>query len=262
MVNQDIFQTCYRGRQSSLHHMAYMRMSKVLLALRTLDRLGLNLSGKSLFDYGFGAGTFFRYCPPDCDLYGVEQDENHVITVAKMLEQRGYGSVHLQTISIEAWRSNPLLNRSYDVFLCSHVLEHLPNPVDFLSAIKPCLRSDSVFIGLVPLNERAKNPHHLHAPDRNMIYHWAEGAGFKVTYYEENDPFIYWLQPLFTTDKGLKHQLAQAVSLTLGVLSCALGRRFWFALGKIFALITRSRQTQAVFALAVTTYPNIESPRS
>ena len=52
-MDQTVFETVYRGRQSALHHLAYMRMGKVLLALRSLAGAGIDLSDKTIFDYGF-----------------------------------------------------------------------------------------------------------------------------------------------------------------------------------------------------------------
>src|SRR5262245_6688858 len=105
--------------------MSYLRMSKVLLTLSILEVAGIQLQGKSLFDYGFGAGTFFRYCPMDTRLHGVELDPQAVTEVRQMLAARGHKGVRLETISIATWEQHPLLRRQYDVILCSHVLEHL-----------------------------------------------------------------------------------------------------------------------------------------
>ena len=71
MNNQARFETVYRGRQGALHHASYLRMSKVLFALRVLRRAGLPLDRAEVFDYGFGAGTFYRYCPTSAKLNGV-----------------------------------------------------------------------------------------------------------------------------------------------------------------------------------------------
>jgi hypothetical protein len=35
----------------------------VLLTQYVLNKEGISLKEKTFFDYGFGAGTFFRYCP-------------------------------------------------------------------------------------------------------------------------------------------------------------------------------------------------------
>jgi SAM-dependent methyltransferase len=232
-----------------LRHCAYMRMGKVLLALRIL-RLGqLQLVHKDVFDYGFGAGAFFRYCPRSASLSGVEQDPMVCQEVAQMLSKRGFRNVNLQPINIEHWKQHPFLRQQFDLFLCSHVLEHLPDPVDFLKTVRSCLRSGGVFLGLVPINERAENPHHLQKVDRTVLDSWAADAGYEVAYYEENDPFLYWAQPLFTVTSGWKHKLAQAMSLDLGLSATLVGERLWFAWGKLFGKLTFSKSTQAAFVL-------------
>jgi hypothetical protein len=62
-----------------------MRMAKVLLALYICRKAGISLDRKSIFDYGFGAGTFFRYCPGSSRLSGVEIDPVNVEEVKNML---------------------------------------------------------------------------------------------------------------------------------------------------------------------------------
>jgi len=248
-MSQEVFETVYRGRQSVLHHAAYMRMCKVLLALRVLREARVDMEKADIFDYGFGAGTFYRYCPTSARLAGVEQDPVVCQEVAGMLAGRGCQDVDLQPIEIERWKEHPLLARRYDLFLCSHVLEHLPDPVDFLKAVRSCVKPEGAFLGLVPINERAENPHHLQKVDRAVVEKWAADAGYEVVHYEENDPFLYWAQPLFTVDSGWKHKLAQAMSLDLGLSATLVGERLWFAWGKVFGKLTFSKPTQAAFLL-------------
>ena len=167
--SQDDFKECYRGRQSALHHAAYMRMAKVLLALHLCEQAGITLDGKDIFDYGFGAGTFFRYCPRGSRLFGVEMDVENVESVRAMLRERGFPEPDLRTIEIEHWQAHPLLERRYDVILCSHVLEHLPDPAMFLKSLRECLNGDGFFLGLVPINERLMDPHHVQPLNRRKI---------------------------------------------------------------------------------------------
>lgn len=249
MNNQARFETVYRGRQGALHHASYLRMSKVLFALRVLRRAGLPLDRAEVFDYGFGAGTFYRYCPTSAKLNGVEQDPVVCREVSEILARRGFRNVDLQPIEIKRWTEHPLLKRGYDVFLCSHVLEHLPDPVDFLKTVRPCVKPDGVFLGLVPINERAENPHHLQKVDRDVVEKWASDAGYELAYYEENDPFLYWAQPLYTVTSGWRHKLAQAMSLDLGMSATLFGERLWFAWGRIFGRLSFSKPTQAAFLL-------------
>ena len=247
--SQDDFKECYRGRQSALHHAAYMRMAKVLLALHLCGRAGIGLAGKDVFDYGFGAGTFFRYCPRGSRLFGVEMDPENVESVRAMLRERGFPEADLRTIEIEHWQAHPLLERTYDVILCSHVLEHLPDPAMFLKTLRECLNGDGLFLGLVPINERLMDPHHVQRLNRSKIEDLAQAAGLRVATYVETDPWLYWVQSAFAREGWAMHQFAQFVSLALGLPATLLGHRAWFALGKAFALLTASRPTQAGFIL-------------
>ena len=247
--SQDDFKECYRGRQSALHHAAYMRMAKVLLALHLCGKAGIALDDKDIFDYGFGAGTFFRHCPRGSRLFGVEMDVENVESVRAMLRERGFPAPDLRTIEIEHWQSHPLLERQYDVILCSHVLEHLPDPAMFLKTLRECLSDGGVFLGLVPLNERLMDPHHVQRLDRAKIEGFAQAAGLRVALYLETDPWLYWAQPVFSREGGAMRALAQLLSISLGLPATLLGPRAWFALGKAFAFLTASRPTQAGFIL-------------
>ena len=247
--DQGHFLECYRGRQSALHHAAYMRMSKVLLALQLCEHAGLSLGDKDILDYGFGAGTFFRYCPKNSRLFGVEMDRANVDAVSGMLKERGYPHVDLQTIQIERWNEHPLLAKQYDVILCSHVLEHLPDPVAFLSTIKASLRPGGAFLGLVPINERKMDSHHVQRVDQSKIDDWASATGLHVHLYLEADPWKYWPQPILASGGLANRLLAQAVSLGLGVPATLLGERWWPRLSRYYAALTRSQPTQAAFIL-------------
>lgn len=249
MARGDVFAHVYRGRQGDLHHMAYLRMSKVLLALGVLERMSFDLASRSILDYGFGAGTFFRYCPTSARLFGVETDPENVSGVREMLERRGHRAPTLAPIDAERWSAHPLLERRYDLVLCSHVLEHLREPLAFLSRLRACLDDHSLFLGLVPINERRANPEHVHAVDRATVESWADGSGHSLELYVESDPWTYWLQPFFTSHSGPYHRLAQVFSLALGVPATLLGPGRWEAISPAFAKLTRSEPTQAAFVL-------------
>jgi len=248
MNQQEVFETVYRGRQSALHHMAYMRMCKVLLALDVLRAFRWDFGGKSVFDYGFGAGTFFRYCPKETRISGVEMDSHNVADVAAMLRGQGYSNVNLQKIELPTWKTHPLLERQYDLFLCSHVLEHLPEPAEFLKTISPNIADGGIFLGLVPINEIQDNPHHVQKVDREVLQCWADAANYQVLSYIEADEISYPLQPLYTHDSGLWHKTAQAVSLGMGVPATLLGSKNWWAVSGLTRLLG-CKPTQAAFLL-------------
>lgn len=229
--------------------MGYMRMAKVLLALHVCENVGISLENKSIFDYGFGAGTFFRYCPPSSRLFGVEVDPENVAAVQGMLAARGFRNVNVCTIDLKSWSVHPFLKRSYDIILCSHILEHLPDPVLFLKRIRECISPAGVLIGLVPINERELDPHHVQRIDRSKIEEWVQAVGLRMTTYLEADPWLYWFQPIFASQNRTMHVLAQAISFCVGLPATALNRRAWFRLSNIFGVMTRSLPIQAAFVL-------------
>ena len=247
--SQESFLSCYRGRQGALNHLAYMRMSKVLLLRALLAAEQVNLGGMDVFDYGFGAGTFFRYCPSDSRLFGVELDAVCVSEVTAMLRSRGVKSIRLEPLQLETWESHPLLQTEYDVVICSHVLEHLEDPIHFLRRMRPCVRADGWFLALVPVHERRPDPHHVQAMSREVVEGWLPGTGFELVRWMESDHWLYWPQPLFTHSDGWRHRLAQGISFALGAVGTAIGPGPWFGLGKAFGSVTGSHPTQAAFIL-------------
>jgi len=190
-----------------------MRMNKVLLALRVIDRVDIELRESDAFDYGLGTGTFFKYCPPSTRLCGVEIDAQHVAAV-KALHVSGHIKLDLRPIRITNWREHPLLNETHDVSLCSHALEHLEDPVDYLRTIRPCLKERGSFLGIFPINERTENPDHLHKVDRRVVTEWARAADLEITHYIEADPWIYWGHCLYTTDEGFRHRQVLGIPAT------------------------------------------------
>ncbi len=248
-MDQIVFETVYRGRQSAWHHMAYMRLGKVWLALEILRQNGMNLVGKEIFDYGFGAGTLFHYLPKTADLFGVEQDPEVCEKVAARIKKKWHGKVDLAPIEIERWTEHRLLKQKYDLIVCSHVLEHLPEPDGLLKVLGECLSPTGRIVGLVPIHEREENPHHVQKASKGVILSWAKSSGLEVEKYLEGDPWLYWLQPLYTHDAGAWHIVAQGVSFGLGLLARFSGPRGWARLGQIFGALTGSLPTQAAFIL-------------
>jgi SAM-dependent methyltransferase len=248
-MDQQVFLHTYRGRQSALHHASYLRMSKVLLSLRAVGAVGIELRGARVFDFGFGTGTFLRYCPKSAQLFGLEQDERTVDEVIAMLRERGFARVELEAVEADRWEAHRLLSRQYDLVHLSHVLEHISDPARLLARVGDCLAERGCVLALVPIHERAPNPHHLHRVDRRLVEAWSEQAGLHLSYYEEADPLLYWVQPLYTANHGWRHHTAQALSVALGVPATLLGPERWHAVGRALARPTRSLPTQAVFVL-------------
>lgn len=248
-ASQDVFLNCYRGNQGAIRHAAYMRVSKVLVLLHVLRTIRFDLSGRAVFDYGFGAGTFFRHCPRSAKLFGVELDSETVREVREMLLRRRHDVGELSAVKIETWQEHALFSRQYDCVVCSHVLEHLDQPSELVRRFQECLKPGGVVIALLPINERVRDARHVQTIRRDVVESWLGSTDLKITEWLELDSWLYWLQPLFTTESGWRHRVAQAISLTLGPVALALGPRLWFRAGDFLGRLTASRPTQVAVVL-------------
>ncbi|MFZ4773875.1 MAG: class I SAM-dependent methyltransferase [Terrimicrobiaceae bacterium] len=226
-MTQDRFLECYRGGQGLLNHMAYLRLCKVFVTLEALRREDIDLDGKSVFDYAFGAGTFFRHCPASARLFGVELDSMTVREVGDALKLRGVEHFDLRPISLNRWREHPLLREKFDVVVCSHVLEHMDDPADLLAALGGCLAPNGRVIAIVPVNEIRANPHHVQIASQMALEKWAEAAGLRISDYFECDRIGWALQPLLSSEQGIAHFLARAASLSVGIPFATFGLGAW-----------------------------------
>jgi SAM-dependent methyltransferase len=247
---QETYYHVYRNRDSWLHHLGYMRLGKVFGVLEALDRRGVELDGKRVFDYGFGAGTFFRHCPKTAFLFGVELDALHVERVARSLRGKNYAHVDMRAIDEGGWRDHELLDGRYDVVVASHVLEHVKDPVELLRRLIDCVAPGGCLVAELPINERVAHDSHECVVDAGLVQGWAAGSGAEIVDSFEFDPFTYWALPVFEKRSRFGRVAAQGLSLFLGLCAAAVGRRGWLRLGGWFARMTGAKPAQAVFAMA------------
>lgn len=246
---QQVFETCYQGRNSVFHHAAYMRLCKVFFVLHTLRSIHCNVSQKSLFDYAFGAGTLFQHLPKSTKISGVELDASTVRIARETLFRKGYPNVDLDIITLKDWASHRLLKMTHDIIICSHILEHVPNPPDFLRTLLKCLAPNGIIVCLVPINELGHNPAHEHEVSKSRIELWVKQSGARLLSYNEDEPYSYYLQPIWMHKSGLIGVLGRALSLVIGTLALALGPRLWFLLSPYFQAITKAKPAQCAFVL-------------
>ncbi len=237
--DQEKFYTVYRGRQSAIFHIAYMRTCKVMAAQLLLQRNGIALKDIEVMDYGFGTGTFFRACDTSCHIAGVEVDEVNVQQVRHMLAERGHDVRDIAVLDVETWEDHPLLadDKQYDVLLLSHVLEHLDEPVHVMRRLSRNLKPNGVLAGLLPVNEIIKDPNHKWVCDRKLVDRWVADAGMELVDYTEMDHYVYWILPVYHMKGRFGRMMAQGVSLFLGILQMPFSPKAWFTLGRGLRII-------------------------
>jgi SAM-dependent methyltransferase len=226
-----------------------MRLSKVFALFHVIEQQGLVLQDKSIFDYGFGAGTFFRYCPRRSRLFGVELDSVNVEKVKEALGRKGYTRVDLQAIDEERWDEHELLTQQYDLIVASHVLEHLKQPAEVLKRLISCLTPEGFLLGVLPINELVPHQNHEWIVERCLVEDWARAANARIVGYWELDHFTYYALPIFEQRSALGRVAAQGISLALGLAATLVGERLWFRLSALFGRSTGAKPAQAVFLM-------------
>jgi 2-polyprenyl-3-methyl-5-hydroxy-6-metoxy-1,4-benzoquinol methylase len=100
------------------------------------------VAGKKVADFGCGSGNFLRLVSPYCeDVKGVELQQNYVDS----LNADGIHCVN---------DLDKIKDKSVDVFLSFHVIEHLPNPIETLSQIiKKTVSGGTVLIEVPHAND-------------------------------------------------------------------------------------------------------------
>lgn len=248
--SQETFRACYRKRHSWWHHAAYMRSAKVMLLRRLLAAENARLEGARILDYGFGAGSFFLTCPDSASLLGLELDPVAVAEVGAALRRRGFEHVDLRPLDVAHWRESELLRLRYDVVICSHVLEHLANPVELLEVLGKCLAPGGVLLVLLPMNERRRDPHHAHEVTPELALEWCRQAGLTVARRFNSDYACDPAQPVFARGGRLGRLGAQAVSLGFGLAAKLVGEDRWMPFWDWVGPKLGFRPTQLALALS------------
>ncbi|MHA1265156.1 MAG: class I SAM-dependent methyltransferase [Candidatus Helarchaeota archaeon] len=137
---------------------SYDIYKKTQMILYSIKKLKLNLKNKAILDVGFGTGfTLLNLIAPFHNLYGIE-----FIKIACLnLKSRFRG----ENSPIELFLANitnlPFQSQSFEMIICSHVLEHVKDDIPALNEIWRILTPQGLLIFLTP-NENYGTRHDLH----------------------------------------------------------------------------------------------------
>ena len=160
-----------------------------------------NLVGRSVMEVGCGDGHYLSLLAGlGAEVYGLEPSA----PFRRLTEQRG-----LPVYSGYAAALDPLPGGPYDAIVTREVLEHVPDPIDFLSTIRASLTDDGVALVEVPSLEQALDrgrffdffPDHLNYFSVGTLARALERSGFLVLEITRGMNGEY-LQAIVRTDAG------------------------------------------------------------
>ena len=146
--------------KSRLARFAYDSESKRKLALYMLKRANIGLRGKRILDIGFGPGLIILSMHRENHIYGVEIAESAVKYAQRRAAQLGFERYDFRVYKGTGAIDFP--DGMFDVIICSHVLEHVPDDKFLLSEIKRLMSPNAIAIINVPINEgKYSHPRHV-----------------------------------------------------------------------------------------------------
>jgi SAM-dependent methyltransferase len=164
----------------------YDPVSKRNLALRALRRWRPPPPPLRILDIGFGSGLLLFAFAPAHALYGVELARSAVAAAGARARRLG-----VKTFAFHPYDGRgplPFPDAFFDLVLCSHVLEHVPDDGLLLAETLRLLRPGGAALLNVPLNEgRVPDPHHVRRYTEATFRDRVAKAGLRILRAEPAD---------------------------------------------------------------------------
>jgi len=201
--------------------------------------------GTRVLDLGCGTGEFLaELSKKGCDVFGLDFDRDAV----KIAGQR-FGLKNVYAMSFEEFFKKQDLPK-FDMITFFEVIEHLPDPLTFISEVKKLLKPSGKVVLSTPCRERMLAnlnswdfpPHHLTRWNKEAILKVFSISGLRVSdvlYVEELKILSESAAARFKTGlvgKSLQGKSGQKKSLVIPKIIYFMGRAKHMVLGKFPAL--------------------------
>lgn len=180
-VNKAFYESHWARRWKA--RFMYDPVSKRNIARDCLRRAGEWPEGKRVLDIGFGFGLILFALDRSNHISGVELAATAVEQAKKIAERKGYASSTFVLYGGEG--PLPLEAGSFDLILCSHVLEHVPDDRFLLREIARLLAPGGKTFLNVPINEE-------HFNDPNHVRKYTEAGFVDLLKSEGFEPLQQW----------------------------------------------------------------------
>lgn len=160
-----------------------------------LKKLRTNLSKKKIFELGFGSGDILLSFPKNCELYGGELSPSAIKMASARAAKKGYQK--LKFFQVYQNKPLPLPDKSVDIAIASHVLEHVKNDAFCVREMYRILKLGGALVILIPINERHADPCHHHQYTFEKCKHLCTEIGFKFVDGLKNELLFYIVEKLY-----------------------------------------------------------------
>jgi SAM-dependent methyltransferase len=183
-VNRSFYDSYYTYAWKA--RLQYDPVSKRNLARRILGRLRFPPERQRILDIGFGSGAILFSFGPANALYGVELARSAVVDAERRARRLGGRGFALREYA--GHDPLPFPEAFFDLVVCSHVLEHVPDDRFLLSEIRRVLRPGGTALLNIPVNEgRYADPHHLRRYTEATFRDLVRKAGLSILRTESAD---------------------------------------------------------------------------
>lgn len=175
-----------RWERSWKQRLLYEANSKRKIAAYALRKAGYRDGGKSVVDVGFGFGDILFSLAKTDSITGVELAESAVAQATREAQRRRFRRARFLTYAGAG--PLPLDDAQYDLVICSHVLEHVPDDDALLTEIRRIMKPDGMAFLNIPINEEhVADPLHVRTYTRGGFPAKLHRHGFALRYAYEAD---------------------------------------------------------------------------
>ena len=173
-ANRRYYESLYKSKNWLLHliriRISFDQQSKAkpnsAFLKPYIERLKIDRGGKpiSILDYGSGWGSFLAKMSSKDILYCYDLSQNAMDMTCTALRRVGY-NLNKASVDQEGWISPD----SFDLIVCSHVLEHVDDESSLLQSFRHALKDDGLLFLNVPINEVWDDPKHVRVYSKGSL---------------------------------------------------------------------------------------------
>lgn len=199
-------------------YFSYDQLSKTRRNLAAIEESLNSSTPLSIFDYGFGLGTFLYRVPRIHEVSGCELSSEANRNINRMFA--------LLNRNIRLFHPDEFLTsphaKKYDLVCCSHVLEHVENDSVLLTAFHNQLCDGGRLLLNVPINEVWKDPNHIHEYCSESIQHLLGISGFTIESAKEADRWTAYILENEQVSRTLPRPVMRILRFLLAPLPISL----------------------------------------